>query len=545
MTVTSDPGYTALFANPVQTQGSSALTYSGPREVLVNQPIILSGSFTPSAIATVKLVAEDKYPLPVTMDSQGIWQVHLAKGLQAAGLRWLRLQGLDGSGQEVSNQVVYITVSTNPLSVGQGWTLKILNDTLFKSAPLDSSYLTNQQMVLVRAGQSFAVARYGSVDDHLQVELADEITPVGKFGYFYQEHVRLQKGAEVLNFDVPSVPTTPLSSQLLITTTTLIKARLADSTTLAADQKVTLRQGQTLAITGYACLQGHYRVTLAKPIPGFGNTGYVYWQHAQLKKGNQIIPFASNALTITAISSTLIKKRPVDATKLAANEKYNFPAQQVYGVASYAIESGHIKVSLTEELPGFGNTGYVFPNFVQMKRGSTVLKVLPPQIELAVPYFSQRDNPRYSWATCNVTSIAMIMYYYGVRSKSGRQLEDELLQWCLQKYGAGSQTDHSVLTRLIQSYGFKTSFSATRKWADVKTELMNRRPVVLAGDFTASGHIICVIGYNAQGYVVHDPWGNALTGYTNTQGGHLLYSYSYMDRVCGPDGNVWAHFIAK
>jgi hypothetical protein len=74
-------------------------------------------------------------------------------------------------------------------------------------------------------------------------------------------------------------------------------------------------------------------------------------------------------------------------------------------------------------------------------------------------------------------------------------------------------------------------------------ELVNRRPVPIAGDFTASGHILCIIGYNQSGYIVNDPWGDAITGYSDVYGGGLMYPYGYMDEVCGPDGNVWAHFI--
>jgi hypothetical protein len=43
--------------------------------------------------------------------------------------------------------------------------------------------------------------------------------------------------------------------------------------------------------------------------------------------------------------------------------------------------------------------------------------------------------------------------------------------------------------------------------------------------------------------IVNDPWGDALTGYSDTEGGKLLYPYGYLNQVSGPDGNIWAHFI--
>ena len=91
----------------------------------------------------------------------------------------------------------------------------------------------------------------------------------------------------------------------------------------------------------------------------------------------------------------------------------------------------------------------------------------------------------------------------------------------------------------------KTSFSTTRQWSEIKNELNNRRPVVIAGDFTATGHIVTAIGYTYSGYIVNDPWGNALTGYSSTEGSRLIYPYEYMDRVAGPNGGVWAHLIGK
>jgi Peptidase_C39 like family len=534
--------YTNLAASSAT---STVLTYAGVREVLLNSPITLRGTYDPWQIAKVSLVAEDKFPLTVNLDKAAkTWQVNLERGFQAPGARWLRLKGLDSAGKEIVSQVIYITVNNNPLSVGQ-LTLKVVNGTFFKAKPLDSSRLSAQQKVMVDAEETFQVVRYGFVDGHLKVELKEPIAPLGKFGYFYEDFVQLSKGSQILRFEIEDVPTTPVSAIALITANTLIKTKPTDSSVLPANQKVELTQGQTLEIIGYACTRGHFRLRLKDSLPGLGAVGFVYWQHVQVKRGNTVILFDPNALSITANQPTLFKKRPIESAKLAANERFNFAKGGFYGVGSYLLEAGHVKVSLTEELPNFGNTGYLFPGHVQMRRGSRIFNPFPPQVELNVPYFSQRDNPRSPGSTCNVTSIAMVMYYHGVRSKGGGQLEDELLQWCLNKGGPGCQTDNAMLSKLIAAYGFKTSFSTTRKWAEIKTELVNRRPVVLGGDFTATGHIVCVIGYTPQGYIVNDPWGDALTGYTDTEGRKLLYPYSYMDRVAGPDGNVWAHIISR
>ncbi|MEZ2275346.1 MAG: C39 family peptidase [Microcoleus sp.] len=522
------------------------LTYQGPTEVLLNQTIALSGTFDKQEAVKVEVIAEDKLPLNVTLNqTAGTWQVNLAKGFSTPGARWLRLRATDSKGNVTGSQIIYITVSSDPLTVGKDLTLKIVSDTLFKVAPVDSSRLNNQQKILVKAGQTLIVNKYGFIDGHLKVVLDAAITPIGTFGYFYEPDVQLAKGTKILKFDLADVPNTNISAQLLVTQTTQIKASPEDSPKLPANQVADLILGSTYAITGYACILGHFRVTLAESIPDFGNVGFIYWRHVQIKKLDKEIIFDPDALTVTMLQPTVFKKRPVDANQLSATERTTLPLGRVYGVESYGLEGNHLKISLTEELPNFGNTGFVVPTSIQFKRGDKVFDPIPNNVELNVPYFSQRDNPRFDWSTCNVTAIAMILYYYGVRSKWGGQLEDELLQWCFDYAGQGSQTDHNVLSALIKAYGFKTSFSTTRKWADLRSELLNRRPVVLAGDFTASGHIITLIGYNSDGYIVQDPWGDALTGYRDTEGRKLMYPYNYMNQVAGPDGNIWAHFISR
>ncbi|MBD1938411.1 C39 family peptidase [Microcoleus sp. FACHB-68] len=526
---------------------SPALTYQGPSEVLVNQSTTLNGSFDPQQVANVALVAEDKYPLEVTLNrSSGSWQVKLDRGFKDAGARWLRLKGTDTKGQVVSSQIVHLTVSANAGTVGQSLTLKILKDTFFKTTSGESANLNSQQKILVNAGQTFTVSKYGYLDGHLKVTLSSPLMPVGNFGYFYEKHVQLSKGSQVFKFEIEDVTSTPLSAQMLVTETTVIKAKPVDSSSLLQNQKADLLLGQILGITGYACIEGHFRVTLTQSIPGFGNVGYVYWRHVQIKRDGKVVPFDPDALTITVGQTTILKKKLAESSRLSASEKIDLALGRVYGISSYSLEdAGHIKVALTEELPQFGNTGYLYTGHIKMQRGSRTFDPYPSQVELNVPYFSQRDNPRFYWSTCNVTSIAMPLYYYGVRSSSGGQLEDELLEWCFNRYGEGSHMEHSVLSQLIRAYGFKTSFSTTRTWSEIKIELINRRPVVLAGDFTATGHILCVIGYNSSGLIVNDPWGDALTGYADTEGRKLLYPYGYLNQVAGPDGKIWAHCISR
>jgi len=527
------------------------LSYTGPTQLLVKQPATLTGQFDPAQVATVSLRAEDKFALPLTLDRRkGTWSVKLEQGFQAAGLRWLRLRAMNAQQQVIGTQVLYLTIrDAKALDVGE-LTLTTLRDTVLKVAPIDTSDLTIEQKLDLKAGQILPIRNYGLVDGHLKVSLKTSLTPVGDFGYVFEEHVQLKKGAQILRFDLADVPDTPISGQMVVRQNTFMKIKPIDSGNLKTTQKVQLYQGQTFGMLGYASTSGHFRVTLSNSIPGFGNIGYVYWRHVTLLQNQKALAYDPEALTLTIRQPTVLKRLPTDATRLSSADKITLPLGRVYGVDSYVteLETKHLRVALTEEIPGYGNTGYLYPGHIWLRQGGKTIDIfpqLPKRIELNVPYFSQRDNPRYYWSTCNVTSIAMVLYYYGVRPQYSYQLEDEMLQWILSRYGEGAQTDHSVLTQLIRAYGFESTFSTTRKWGEIDQEIAAGRPVILAGDFTATGHILTVIGYRPEGLIVNDPWGNALTGYTDTEGRKLMYPNAYLNDVCGPSGNIWAHFIQR
>lgn len=529
---------------PIQNLG-----YDGPTEVLLKTPVTLSGTYNPQQIARVTLVAEDRYPFTVSLDAaKGRWTVKLNEGFYTVGARWLRLRGIGRDGKILGDRVINLAVSAEPKTVGEKLILKVLRDTLFKKSPADSATLSTAQKVLVKAGQTFTVKSYGYVDGHLKLELHNRIEPIGSFGYFYAPHVDLLKGPKALKFSIADVPTTIRgATEMLVTARTYLKASPVDSSSLGDEDKIELLLGQSFSLTGYTPIAGHFRVSLIKPIAGFGKEGYVYWQHVQLKKAGRLITFDPNALTLTTKQTTILKKRPVDSSNLQPNERFTLPGGTTYGVSGYAPADGHIKVALTENLPQFGNTGYVFDAYVELKRGNQVIDLSPAQVELNVPHFSQRDNPRYPRSTCNVTAIAMVLHFYGLRSRSGGQLEDELLEWCLSHYGEGSQTEHSVLAEMVRAYGYRDTYSTNRTWAQIRNEISSGRPVVVGGYFTDTGHIVCIIGYTANGYIVNDPWGDALSGYKNTEGAKVVYPASYMSKMCCPegDGNIWAHFISR
>ncbi|NJK34741.1 MAG: C39 family peptidase [Oscillatoriales cyanobacterium SM2_2_1] len=593
---------------------------SYPQVSAVGLPYRLQGILDPQKIQAVRAAVEGAtVSLKVTIQGRS-WQATLAEGFATVGTVVIRLEAFGASQERIILQLLPVSVRSPAV------TLTVKQSTIFKAAPDDAATLPSDRQVFVPAGTVLILERYGVVDGHLKVVLAEAIAPVGTFGYFFLPHVsvsapmtlrvlqrtifksstapsnlladhqkavvpadtelvlaleqtltvennhvqvRLGSGRSPVGTDgwffLPHVQLwqlgAPLAPQLLsgrspslneilvegltltATRNTLIKAAPVESQELDADQKIALTAGDSYAVTGYAATAGHFLVRFVEPLSPIGSVGYVFWQHVQLSRRGRVIAYDPEMRTVLVKQNTLWKTRPMDSRQLAAQEMGHLSAGRVVGVDAYNLEGTHLRLVLTEAVAPVGTTGYLFSPHVTLRQGDRPIEFRPQRRTLGVPYFSQRDNPRDPFSTCNVTAIAMVLWYYGVRSRRGGQLEDELYQWIIDRYGAQARTDNAVLEQLYRAYGFSGEFSTRRTWGAIRHEIHDGRPVVLGGYFTHGGHIICAIGFDEQGLVVHDPYGDALTGYAQTEGRSLRYPNDYLRRVCGVDGDVWAHFI--
>lgn len=178
---------------------------------------------------------------------------------------------------------------------------------------------------------------------------------------------------------------------------------------------------------------------------------------------------------------------------------------------------------------------------------------------IPVPYLSQRDNANKPSSTCNVTCVAMVLAALGCRApREGQQLEDALFERIASPEGAEALrelapwavgkvapwTVHAMLVWVAGQWGHELAFSTTRTWPQIDRELAAGRPVILAGRFTGDGgHLVLLVGRAPGGYVVHDPWGDWLTGYADRNGEARVYPAARLVEVTGRDGGVWAHFL--
>lgn len=430
-------------------------------------------------------------------------------------------------------------------------TLVVKQDTVFKISTASSMSIPFNQKATVKAGTKLTLRGKldeNRADNHIFVKLAQPIAPVGSEGYFFLPHVDLIKLEESLDFAPPTpVDDIPITgASLTVVTDTFLKGSSLNASSLNDSQKLLVKAGTTYPIQGYASVNGHFRVKFQEEIAPVGLVGFFYWQHVTISKQGKAIAYDPDMKTLTIKQNTVLKKRPIDSRQLAPAELASLTAGSIYGLEGYSVSDIHFQVTLTEDVLPLGNAGYVFMGHTTIQQNGKPIEITPKRKVLGVPYFSQRDNPRDPFTTCNVTAIAMVMAFYGKRSLNPRQqLEDELYQWIIDRYGRQARTDNAVLQELYRAYGYKGGFSTARTWSQIKQELLENRPVVIGGYFTHGGHIITVIGFDEYGYIVHDPYGNALTGYRQTEGKGLRYPYIYMRDMCGVDGDVWAHFIAK
>ena len=181
-------------------------------------------------------------------------------------------------------------------------------------------------------------------------------------------------------------------------------------------------------------------------------------------------------------------------------------------------------------------------------------KVKTEYIIDGIEYNSQRDNKLNPLIACNVTSTQMFMQ--NLFSKNNCPSDDDLMLYCNSdemvewaKKHIGSWTlqysnkrklnqVHAVLAKAVNDFAkaeicFATNGITIEK---IKNEIKEGNPVVLGGSFTKGGHMVCCVGYNQNGLIIHDPYGDWNTNYKNHNGEYVLYKFSDMELVLSGNG---------
>ncbi len=244
---------------------------------------------------------------------------------------------------------------------------------------------------------------------------------------------------------------------------------------------------------------------------------------------------------LTATHKTLLKKEPVAGSELAADEKKEVPVGKVYQKCTIIKEeAGHVQVEL-----GYGaGTWWVYPGHWDELDGdapAAAPAAASGDIKLAVPEWLQTDNYTQAQRTCNSSSCAMCLKFF---KPDAIKSDDEYIKKLIAG-GYGDTTDHGAQTKLLASYGLKSTWHTNLGFKDLETELKAGRPVVIGilhrGTLSAptGGHMLVVRGLKENGdFIVNDPYGSVNDGYSGPpeNGKGAVYSRKMLTSRWLPEG---------
>ena len=189
------------------------------------------------------------------------------------------------------------------------------------------------------------------------------------------------------------------------------------------------------------------------------------------------------------------------------------------------------------------------------------------------PYYTQRNNKIKPGSSCNVTSMVAALSAAGwpveKMASGGRQPEDELMRFimtdatCDRKWrmldpqGKIPPNEwHAVLAygtnRWLLGLGYSSGIVEWKEnatLAEIQDQVDKGGSVVVSGQFPCQGgkldHVVAVVGYDAAGFIIDDPWGDWHDGYITTKGNDVSLTQSEALQMLKPlgSGKKWAHLV--
>jgi hypothetical protein len=178
---------------------------------------------------------------------------------------------------------------------------------------------------------------------------------------------------------------------------------------------------------------------------------------------------------------------------------------------------------------------------------------LPAQTPASVPYFYQYANLLHKGSSCQNTSLAMLLGYYGVKVTP-----DQITSRFGKDKAQSPEGLAQVFNTLAAEAGIPQRLRAHRdgSMGDLNRQLQAGTPTIVHGYFTGYGHVVLATGYDGSSYTVNDPagrWSGVFKGgyggaQSPTAGRGVQYSKSSFTSAVGTsDGSstlpVWWHEV--
>ena len=164
-----------------------------------------------------------------------------------------------------------------------------------------------------------------------------------------------------------------------------------------------------------------------------------------------------------------------------------------------------------------------------------------------VPYFYQYDNAINPGGSCQNTSMAMALVFYGAADETPDAISGYYGTSAAQTVAGWEE----VFNAEAEYFGlsWRDAGTTTGSLAGVHDQLAAGIPVVVHGYFTAYGHVVVLVGYDGAQYWVNDPagaWnevymGGGYSGADPDEGYYVTYSAAAVDAAIAPDGYAWMH----
>lgn len=199
-----------------------------------------------------------------------------------------------------------------------------------------------------------------------------------------------------------------------------------------------------------------------------------------------------------------------------------------------------------------GGSAYVYAALVKTSASPSSSSSAAPQsppaspsASASTPYFHQYDNRYSPGASCQNTSIAMVLAKYGWRGTP-----DDITARFGRYMGQTPAGLASVFNTLARESGLRVRLRAHTNMSPSKiiSLLKEGKPVITHGWFTGSGHVVTLTGFDGTNFKVNDPAGKwvqrYMGGYNSYASGKgVLYSKNRVYDAILEGGTAWAHEV--